>query len=83
MGSKLASQSQAPFPESLASRFVLSFCPPGGAVCDPFAGSSTTGAVAVMNSRKYLGCDIDPEMVKLGHLRMAEAEGRMGANGDF
>lgn len=80
MGSKLASQSQAPFPESLASRFVLSFCPPGGVVCDPFSGSATTGAVAVMSARKYIGCDIDPEMVKLGGLRMAEAEERMKSN---
>ena len=79
MGSKLASRNQAPFPESLASRFVLSFCPPGGVCCDPFSGSATTGAVAIMNSRKYLGCDIDPEMVALGHLRMAEAEERMAA----
>ena len=79
MGSKLAGRNQAPFPESLAFPFAVSYCRPGGIVCDPFSGSATTGAVAVMNGRKYLGCDIDPEQVKLGALRIAEAEERMCA----
>jgi len=77
MGSKLAHQNEAPFPESLASRFVLSFCPPGGVCCDVFSGSATTGAVAIMNGRKYLGCDISLDQVELGAFRMAEAEERM------
>ena len=80
MGSKLAHDSQAPFPESLVLPFVLSYCPPGGVCVDPFAGSSTTGAVAAMNARKYLGCDIDPKQVQLGELRMTEAEERMLTN---
>jgi site-specific DNA-methyltransferase (adenine-specific) len=47
MGSRLAHENEAPFPESLVEPFVRCFCPPGGIVCDPFAGSGTTLAVAV------------------------------------
>lgn len=83
MGSRLASENQAPFPESLAWPFIVCYCPPGGICLDPFSGSATTGAVAAMSARRYLGCDIDPEQVKLGARRMAEAERRMVAAVDY
>lgn len=39
LGSEIAMDSEAPFPEKLAAFFVRSFCPPGGVVLDPFGGS--------------------------------------------
>jgi hypothetical protein len=71
MGSKLAHQNVAPFPEQLPQRYILSFCPPGGVVGDPFSGSGTTGAVAVRWRRRFIGCDLDPKMVQLSAVRIS------------
>lgn len=46
MGSKLAHENEAPFPEKLPEFFIKSYCPPHGSVLDPFSGSGTTIAVA-------------------------------------
>lgn len=71
MGSRLAHASEAPFPETLAEFFVRSFCPPGGAVLDCFAGSGTSGAVAVRWGRRFVGCDVRPCQVELSRCRIA------------
>jgi len=39
------------------------FCPPGGAVLDPFAGGSVRGIVAAKLGRKYTGIDLRPEQI--------------------
>ena len=46
IGSPLAHENEAPFPEKLAEFFIKSFCPPGGVVYDPYCGSGTSLAVA-------------------------------------
>lgn len=71
MGSPLSHDNEAPFPEALARFFVLSFCPPGGVVLDCFSGSGTTGAVAVREGRRFLGCDIRPSQVDLSARRIS------------
>lgn len=65
LGNPLAHENEAPFPESLAFLFVVSFCPPGGVVLDPFNGSGTTAAVAIANGRRALGCDIRQSQIDL------------------
>lgn len=76
MGSPLAHENEAPFPESLAEFFVKTFCPPGGIVCDPFVGSGTTAKVAGVNGRHFIGCDVRQEQVSLSQLRVTtEANG--------
>jgi len=72
MGSKLAHENEAPFPEKLAEAFILSFCPPGGTVLDPFSGSGTTGAVAIRHGRKFVGHEIRQSMYELTKQRLAE-----------
>ena len=42
---------------------------PGSLVLDPFCGSGTTGAVAIRHQRNFIGCELNPDYVKL-----AEAE---------
>jgi hypothetical protein len=74
MGSKLAEQNEAPFPESLAEFFVKSFCPPGGLVLDPMCGSGTTGAVAARLGRRFLGCDLRQSQVDLSRRRLGPGE---------
>ncbi|MES2342294.1 MAG: site-specific DNA-methyltransferase [Pseudomonadota bacterium] len=72
MGSELAHENEAPFPERLAEFFVLSFAPPGGTVCDPFSGSGTTATVCKRHGRNFVGCDLRQSQVDLGLKRLAQ-----------
>lgn len=67
----LAHENEAPFPLALPEFFVKSFCPPDGVVCDPFDGSGTTCHAAVVNGRRFIGCDIRESQVDLVRRRMA------------
>lgn len=58
LGHELAHESEAPFPEAVPRFFIRSHCPPDGIVLDPFGGSGTTGAAAVLEGRRYVLCDI-------------------------
>lgn len=58
MGSKLAHENEAPFPETLVEPFIKCFCPPGGVVLDCFAGSGTTAAVAMRTGRHSISIDV-------------------------
>jgi len=74
MGSMLAHENEAPFPEKLAEAFILSFCPPGCVVLDPFCGSGTTLAVAEKFVRKFIGIDIRESQVELSGRRVAQVK---------
>ena len=71
IGSKLAHDNEAPYPEGLVEPFVRSFCPPDGVVADCFAGSGTTGAVSVRWGRRFVGCDVRESQVQLACRRIA------------
>jgi hypothetical protein len=71
IGSDLAHENEAPFPERLVEFFVRSFCPEGGLVIDPFVGSGTTPAVAVRWGRRALCCDLRQSQVELTRRRVA------------
>lgn len=58
MGDEFAHENEAPFSESLAERFVLSFCPPSGVVLDPMCGSGTTLKTALKHGRSAIGFEI-------------------------
>jgi ParB-like chromosome segregation protein Spo0J len=72
LGSDLASENEAPYSEDLAEFMISWLCPPGGIVCDPFAGSGTTAAVAKKLGRFFRGCDIRQSQVDLTRRRLAE-----------
>lgn len=74
LGSELAHENEAPFPESLAEFFIRSFCPPGGTVLDPFSGSGTTVAVAKRCQRCGIGIDIRESQVELAKRRVATVQ---------
>ena len=42
----------------------------GDLVVDPFLGSGTTGVAAVRNARRFSGCDLDNNYVKIARERM-------------
>ncbi len=46
-------------PEALLERIILSTSNPTAVILDPFAGSGTTGAVAVRHGRSFIGIEID------------------------
>lgn len=64
----------APFPEALASDHILSWSNPGDTVLDPFTGSGTTGKMAVLNNREFIGIEISPEYVALARERIEDAQ---------
>ncbi len=57
-------------PEALLKRIILASSNPGDIVLDPFAGSFTTGAVAVSSGRKFIGIEINSEYIKMGLRRL-------------
>ena len=61
----------APYPEDLCRIPIISTCPPGGVVLDPFCGTGTTLAVAVGLGRVGIGIDISPEYVAMTKDRIA------------
>ena len=70
MGSKLAHENEAPYPEVLCERFIRSWSPEGGVVLDPWMGSGTTLAVAVKYGRRAVGIDVRESQVKLARKRI-------------
>lgn len=72
MGSRLAHENEAPFPERLAEFFILSFCKPDGIVLDPFSGSGTTAAVAIKHGRRAIAIDVRASQTNLTEKRVAE-----------
>ena len=59
-------------PEALLYRVILAATEPGDLVLDPFFGSGTTGAVAAMLGRDWLGIERDPEYVALARARLKD-----------
>lgn len=49
----------AVFPERLAHDHIISWSNEGDVVFDPFMGSGTTGKMAVLTKRKFIGIEID------------------------
>ena len=71
----------ATFPVDLITPCILAGAPAGGVVLDPFMGSGTTAAVAILNGRNYLGCELNPaykelqdERIRNAHLETAQME---------
>jgi site-specific DNA-methyltransferase (adenine-specific) len=70
MGSDLAHENEAPFPEWLVEFFVRSFCPEQGLVIDPFCGSGTTAAVAQRLNRHYIINDLRESQCRISLRRL-------------
>lgn len=72
LGSPLAHENEAPFPEALVEPFVLSYSKPGDIVLDPFCGSGTTLKVALKHGRRAIGFDVRQSQVDLTVRRIQE-----------
>ena len=70
---KCAFQHPAIFPEKLAEDHILSWSNEDDIVFDPMCGSGTTCKMALLNNRRYIGCDISEDYVKIAKQRIEES----------
>lgn len=66
----------APFPEQLAHDHIISWSNPGDIVFDPFMGSGTTGKMAVLNGRNFIGIELDDKYFEIAKRRISEARNK-------
>ena len=67
---KCASKHPAIFPEQLAHDHIISWSNEGDAVFDPFMGSGTTGKMAKVMNRNFIGIELDPNYFKIAEKRI-------------
>ena len=60
----------AMFPEQLANDHILSWSNENDIVFDPFLGSGTTGKMAVLNNRNFIGIEKDPKYFNIAKERI-------------
>ena len=64
----------ATFPPDLIRPCILAGSKEGDIVLDPFNGSGTTGEVSIMHNRSYIGCELNPDYVKLTKRRLSKVQ---------
>ena len=69
---RIAFQHPAVFPEKLALDHILSWSNPGDLILDPMCGSGTTGKMALLQSRRFIGIDISAEYTEIARQRLAD-----------
>jgi site-specific DNA-methyltransferase (adenine-specific) len=62
----------AVMPEQLANDHIISWSNEGDLVYDPFMGSGTTGKMAILNKRNYIGSEISKEYCEIAEKRINE-----------
>jgi DNA modification methylase len=68
-----AYQHPAIFPERLAIDHVQSWTGEGDVVCDPFAGSGTTGVACIKTGRNFIGIEKEPKYFDIAVKRIEKA----------
>ncbi len=70
---RIAFQHPAVFPEKLAKDHIDSWSDPGDVILDPMCGSGTTGKMALLNDREFIGIDISLEYVEIAQQRLSQS----------
>ncbi|MCY4540335.1 MAG: site-specific DNA-methyltransferase [Chloroflexi bacterium] len=70
---RIAFQHPAVFPEKLANDHIESWSNPGDLVFDPMCGSGTTGKMALLGDREFVGIDISPEYIEIARQRLIQS----------
>lgn len=68
---KIAFQHPAIFPEKLAQDHILSWSNEGDLVFDPFMGSGTTGKMAKLLKREFIGIEIEEKYFEIAKQRIS------------
>ena len=63
----------AMFPEPIARDHIVSWSNPGDVVLDPFLGSGTTGKMALLEGRRFIGIEREPEYFQIAQNRIQRA----------
>lgn len=58
-------------------REIVRICEPGGVICDPFAGSATTGVAALLEGYRFIGCELGDEYHRISRERLEAAQSRV------
>lgn len=66
-------------PLALMRWLIRLVCPPGGTVFDPFCGSGSTGAAAMLEGRRFVGVERDAAYVEIAMRRIEHWAAREGA----
>jgi adenine-specific DNA-methyltransferase len=61
------------FPVALVQRLIRALVATGGLVVDPFMGSGTAAVAAVLERRRFAGCDINATYVAIARRRVTRA----------
>ena len=69
----------AQFSEQLANDHIVSWSNAGDVVFDPFMGSGTTGKMANLNNRKFIGIEKVPEYFEIATKRINEHKAALDA----
>ena len=67
---KIAFEHPAIFPEKLAEDHILSWSNEGDVVFDPFMGSGTTGKMAILNNRQFVGIELNEKYFEISKKRI-------------
>lgn len=62
------------FPEQLANDHILSWSNENDIIFDPMMGSGTTGKMAVLNNRNFIGIELDKTYFNIAKERIEKAE---------
>lgn len=69
-----AKEHPAPFPCQLANDHIISWSNENNTVFDPFIGSGTTAKMAMLNNRKFIGCEISENYCEIIKERLENVE---------
>lgn len=70
----IAFKHPAIFPEALANDHIISWSNESDIVFDPFMGSGTTAKMAMLNNRKFIGCELSENYCEIIRERLENVE---------
>ena len=81
---EIAHKHPAIFPEKLANDHIITWSKPCEVVLDPFMGSGTTGKMAVLNGRNFIGIELDDKYFEIAKRRIDECKSvKMGEEDEY